>query len=330
MTDERRGGIRTTSEAAPAPFPYPGGARPVYSPAELTAAETWIANTGATGAAALLHVFGRSSDLDSKRNVAVYYEERARRQEAGVETFFQGLPQRPIPAIPAGSWDVQRNTDGMYTCQIASAINALRQLGLYDPANHTERRFIEELGGREFVAANRGGFEMRQLIPALQQLAPHIRVRRSNSVLEMLSAGEHGAAVMYPFSNGHEALIPPGRRMRRNQTDGQLEVQIINSLYGSRNIDFVKVANLVRSEITLADTPGVDHQENNVLIIERARQPIQTVRVGTDTRVPIRTVSSRVPIRTLAPAPGIRTSEVRRSPIQTTNQTPRIRSRKNN
>lgn len=157
---------------------------------------------------------------------------------------------------------------------------------VYNPQAHTEEAFINALEGGRFAVSHPNGAETWDIESVLPTLAPTVIFRRSNSVSEMIKAAADGAAVMFPYSNDHEALIPPGFQLRRG-IDGKLEVQVANSL--SPYPEYLSVDRLIRSEITIAIDPNL--VGNSVLIIEKASSGITTVSVNTTNTTGIRTIS---------------------------------------
>ena len=245
------------------PFQYPRpGNIPLFSGEALVETERWVDRTLA--GSAHLFTYKGAGDLDSKRLYLTWLRIRARDELTGVEQLYESLHGRPIDPLHAGSWQLQQDEGGMFTCQLASAANALNFLYPANPSPCTESDIFRMLGGQQFANANPRGVEAADITRTLQILAPHIRTRRTNSVIEMLRAVENGAAVMFPISNIHEALIPPGHRLGRNES-GSLYVQAADPMSTMpRN---VLVDSLIRSEITVVDDP--ERIENNVLILER-------------------------------------------------------------
>lgn len=126
----------------------------------------------------------------------------------------------------------------------------------------------------------------------------------------MLRAIENGASVMFPLTSNHEALIPPGHRIRRGINDVH-EVQVADPLLSQPR--YIPVDSLIRSEITVVEDP--ERTENSVLILERG---IQTLSAGQERtqaapRSPITTIrmEGRQPVRTIT------TEQPPRKPIKT-------------
>ncbi len=299
--------IITTGTVEYRPYSYPSTDVPAYPDDILAATEQWASRV--TESFLRLDVFARRQDTESKRLYLTWLTQRTLDEQTQVEELFQGLPSRPVDPLPQGSWQQQRN-EGMFTCQIASAANGLNFLYPRNPRPYTERDIIEALGGQRYVAEHANGAETGDVARALRTLSPHIRTRRTNSVAEMLRAAENGAAVMFPITSNHEALIPPGHRLRRG-INGVLEVQVADPL--SSQPRYIGVNGLIRSEITVVEDP--DRIENSVLIMEKGIQTVTSAQEGIRTvqRTPITTVRTGVqqPIRTVS------TEQPSRKPIKT-------------
>lgn len=298
-TSERRG-IRSTGGGhgrTIQPFRYPEVHIPQYTPDQLSETERWVTRVDPLWGHRSYSSWLRGiPDAESKRHLLTYYTEKALTEDRLAEEFFAENPQRRAEPLAPGSWVRQRNIYGLYTCQIASAINALRFLGLYDPTRHTEQAFLEQLGGQAY-ARNYNGVETSSIAGILPTLAPDISLRRSNSVREILEAASNGAAVMIPYNiymgMGHEGVIPVGWQLRRNGR-GALEVQVANSM--SDTPEFFSVRSLIRSEVTVVLNP--ETEENSVLIIERTTPQIESDSTEPNrVRQPIRSVPKAQPIR---------------------------------
>ncbi|MBI2334209.1 hypothetical protein HYU96_00195 [Candidatus Daviesbacteria bacterium] len=198
--------------------------------------------------------------------------ERVLQEQTQVEIFFQNHSSEQLTSLTPYSWFLQKDTYGMKTCQIASAINALCFLELYNSRLHTEEAIIDAISivwsadGPTFARRFPKGLKVQHLVSVFNRIAPDAKLRRSNSVAEMLSAAYSGAAVMTPVNGSHEVLIPPGFHIRKGSED--LEVQVADPLFS--NARFIPVNQLIRSEITTVSDRNLGHDENNVLIIERA------------------------------------------------------------
>ncbi len=261
--------MTTISGGENEPYIYPGRDIPAFSDASLADTEHWA--NGAIDSRQQLLSFSNHNDAEGRRLYLTWLTQRVSDEQSRVEQLYQSLPERPVDPLPSGSWQTQRN-EGMWTCQIASAVNALNFLYPLNPQPFTERVIIEALGGQTYLATHQRGAATGDIARALATLTPYIRTRRTNSVSEMLQAVENGAAVMFPISHNHEALIPPGHRLRRG-VNGRLEVQVADPL--STQQRYVSVDELIRSEITVAEDPGI--VENSTLIIEKG---ITTVDAG--------------------------------------------------
>lgn len=256
------------------PFRYPGGIRQHFSDEQLAETETWLRKVNIVWAGIYGYYLQGLPDEESKKQLLTYYTSRAHTEARLVDGFFAANQNRRVESLVAGSWFMQRNAYGMNTCQFASAINALRFLGAYNPQIHTEEAFINALGGRRYAINQQSGAETWDIERVLPSLAPAVKFRRSNSVSEMIKAAADGAAVMFPYSNDHEALIPPGFNLRRD-VNGGLEVQVANSL--SFYPEYLSTDRLIKSEITTAIDLDTLQNQNSVLIIERATLGIRTV-----------------------------------------------------
>lgn len=284
---ENRDGIRTGSGGGTPPFEYPHGIFIHHPEATIAQTEAWVGHVRQAWSYFGSWLQGRP-DQGSKYKLLNWLTNLEQTQSRLVGEFFD-RNQRPVTPLQPGSWLGQRNVYGIQTCQVVSAINALRFLGLYDPNRHTEEDFVAALGPPQS-----GQYETRDIARVLPTLAPEVRFRRSNSVAEMVEAAANGAAAMFPYSNDHEALIPPGFQLRRS-AGGNIEVQVANSL--SNYAEFLPIERLIRSEIIMSQDPN--SIENSVLIIE-GPQPSGIRTVPTQRRpitiVPgIRTVESKPP-----------------------------------
>lgn len=214
----------------------------------------------------------RAASERSQREDRIRLQNRLADERRLIEAFYNENRDRTVVPLARGSWSRQRYAYGMWTCEFANAINALRFLGEYNPRVHTEESFIDVLGGREFARQNPHGCLTEEVIKSIQALAPGVKVRGTGSVAEMLRAAADGAAVMFPYSTNHEALIPPGFQLRRG-TRG-FEVQVANPLRD--DTEFRLVEDLLAGEII--NTPHNILASNHVLIIERVRPRVRTIR----------------------------------------------------
>ncbi len=289
--------IRTLNEGTYAPYVYPEGIMTLYEPEVLTQTEAWVGNTIA--GSGTLFQFNRRGDTESRRLYLTWMTTRAAREKVLVDRLL-ATNQTPADRLPANSWQLQRNTGGMQTCQLASAANALNFLYPQNPRPYTESDILNALGGNQYAQANRGGIESGEIARALQLLAPHIRTRRTNSVGEMLAATENGAAAMFPISSVHEALIPPGHQIQR-QANGIASVRVADPM--STMPRYIPIDNLIKSEITAVENP--ERVENNVLIIERRvneiRRPIVSTRDTGIQSIRPRVITTNPGIRSLRP-----------------------------
>lgn len=287
MADPERSGIRMSEgyQGSP-PFRYPAPGIFIRHP-ETTLAQTeaWVSGIRSAWVIFGTWLNGRP-DQESKDRLLNWLTNVEQTETRRVEEFFN-RNQRPVTPLQPGSWLRQRNVYGLQTCQVASAINALRFLGVYDPIRHTEERFVAAIG-----RDTSGQFETGDIVRVLPTLAPEVSFRRSNSVAEMVEASANGAAVMFPYSNNHEALIPPGFQLRRGTRS--IEVQVANSL--SDYAEFLPIERLIRSEIIMSQDP--ERIENSVLIIERPQS--SGIRTVDTQRRPITIVPG---IRTVNPRP---------------------------
>ncbi len=247
------------------PFRYPGGIRQLFSNTQLAETETWLRKVNIVWAGVYGNYLQGRPDEESRIQLLTWYTQKAETEARSVENFFVSNQRGRLDTLTSGSWFKQRNAYGMNTCQFASAINALRFLGVYNPQVHSEEGFIEALGGRGFAVNYQNGAETWDVEKVLPTLAPTVRFRRSNSVTEMLKASAAGGAVMFPYDNGHEALIPPGFQLRKT-LGGILQVQVANPL--NAYPEFLPVERLIKSEISTAIDTSYD--SNSVLIIERS------------------------------------------------------------
>lgn len=289
----QRPAIRILNEGTYVPYVYPERIMTIYGPEALAQTESWVENTLA-GQSTLFR-FNRKGDTESKKLYLTWMTTRAAREKVLVDKLLDAN-QTPVNQLPNNSWQIQRNTGGMLTCQLASAANALNFLYPQNPEPYTESDILNALGGNQYAQANREGVESREVARALQILAPHIRTRRTNSVGEMLAATENGAAAIFPVSSSHEALIPPGHQIQRHA--GTAYVQVADPMLSTPR--HIPIDNLIKSEITTVEDP--ERVENNVLIIERRineiRRPITSTRA-----TGIQTIRPRITVIN----PGIRT-----------------------
>ncbi len=260
----RNYGITSASGGGLTPFRHPSGIRPHFSEDQLAETAGWLRKVQMVWGRAYGNYLEGRPDEESRIQLLTWYTQRVETETREVKDFFASNLGRRLNAVVPGSFFLQRNACGMNTCQIASAINGLRFLGVYDPNRHSEEAFIDALGGSDFARTHSEGAETWDVERILPNLVPEVRLRRSNSVSEMLRAAADGAAVMFPYDNKHEALIPPGFQLRRT-SDGTLGVQVVNPL--NAYPEFLPVDELVKSEITCAIDPS--RTPNSVLIIER-------------------------------------------------------------
>ncbi len=294
-------GIRTVGEDY-RPYVYPGSVVPVFSDSVLAQTEAWASRV--TPAAERLHIFSQHQDRGSTR---LYLSWLTQMTIAETEQISQILePNRPVDTLPQGSWRVQTNS-GMLTCQIASAANGLNFLYPNNPNPFTEAGVISTLEGQDFVRSHPYGAETGEIGTVLPTLAPHIRIRRTTSVTEMIRASMNGAAVIFPISSDHEGLIAPGYHLQRGRNG--IELQIVDPMYDRPR--FIPIEEVIRSEVTVIEEATL--RENNVLIMERMIQTItdNSEPISTTVPRPLATQPSRIititqPIRTI---PSIRTVE---------------------
>ncbi len=285
--------IREITPGAYSPFEYPSpGGVPHYPEEQLLGTERWVENTLAGGAR--LFTYKRNKDELSRKRYLSWITTLVQEEGEKVEALFKSMPLRPPDPLSFGTWQLQNNEGGMQTCQLVSATNALNFLYPRNPQPYTERDMLKALGGQHFAAANQDGIEASEIARALKSLAGHVDARRTNSVAEMIRAAEEGAAVMFPISNNHEALMPPGHRIGRNN-NGQLYVLAADPM--SEQSREVPVSALIRSEIIVVSDPNL--VENNVLIIEKGIREVAQRPANRTVKNPIRTVSNKPDIRTL-------------------------------
>ncbi len=172
------------------------------------------------------------------------------------------------PLDPLGKYELQTNpgvnksfTGG--TCTLASAGNALRSLGVYDPTKHTEEKLIDFLGGDEFIKRTNGGASHEDIASALIKLVPGAKVRGSISAYEILYAVEHGAAAVVNVGAAHAGAIYPGSRVTRDE--GKLQVQVIDPVLG---VKMMSIHDFVRYQLPIFYPPSW----NNATIIEKVKR----------------------------------------------------------
>ena len=270
----------------PPDFFWPGGGpRPQYSEREIQATRRWVEETKA-GRDILLRYRNSPANRDHYLSWVTYHVASEQQRF----TFFSTANRNKVFApLRLGSWERQRNALGMNTCVIASTINALRLIGLYDPTMHTEEAFIGVLDQRvqrNFAGFYRMGMSIQHLAVALSHLAPRVMIRGSNSLTEMLTAAQNGGAVLFAPTPAHEALIPPGHQLRRGMGE-DFDVQYADpaSAYPS----FIPVEQLIRSQISVVPSGDFTNAfmilENTLLRNQFVRPPVVTIQ-----RPPITTI----------------------------------------
>lgn len=290
------------------PFTYPGGNVPNFPQYTLDATQGWASSVPFSAE----RIDALEPYPDELKLYLTWLTEHTREDKERVGAIYRANERKNLDLLPQGSWLRQRNASGMNTCQLASSINAFRFLGIFDPSLHTEARFIQELGGnlrRDYAREHPAGATSVDLVRVISVLAPQVNLRGTNSVADILEAVENGAAAIIPVPHEqHVVLIPPGHRLRRG-TNGQLEVQVADSLRDRER--FIPVDSLIQSEIT--PQVNTDFYENSVVILEIQGsiriQPSENLRherrpialVEKPQRKPIRLVEKpyRKPIRLL-------------------------------
>ncbi len=185
---------------------------------------------------------------------------RVRREEQVINERYQIVAPLSDAGQRGVDWELQSNP-GMFTCQLTSAANGLRALGIYDSNRHRDQDFIKSLGGEDYVRTHREGASQTDISRALQNLAPETTSRYSNSFNEIIRAVENGAAAIVPLGPGHVGTIMPGNRVTRS-ANGTLQVQVLDPLRGPIQIP---VDNLIKSDITVAISPN----QSPAIVIER-------------------------------------------------------------
>lgn len=185
-----------------------------------------------------------------KETVLAQWAKRVRQEKERILTRYQGdLPV--LSPIREGEKLQRQSNPGMWSCQFASAGNALRILGVYDPSRHSEQALINVLGGEKYAQENPHGATPKQLVWALKQAAPEVSAEAVNSVYGILQAVESGAAAIVPVSPNHVALIPPGNRVFIRPS-GERWVHVVDPQEG---VTAVPLEHLILSQITLAHRP---------------------------------------------------------------------------
>lgn len=216
----------------------------LVSEQEIEETKKWVA--GFQQGSALLPREAQEPDLVKTELEKIAYA--IRRETKALNDKYSGtLP----PLAPLPSWQVQTNPQGMFTCQFASAGNALRALGVYDQNRHSEQAFIDAQHSPGYARNHQNGANSGEVMKALGELAPEVEFRRSNSVSEILNAVENGAAVIILPDPAHAALIPPGSRVSRD-AQGKLAVQTIDPIRGER---MLPLEDLLKSDITISVNP---------------------------------------------------------------------------